>query len=39
MSTIPYETAEEAELAMEEAAALLRAACEKFFEVRPRRAA
>jgi hypothetical protein len=30
--TIPYTTAEEAERAMEDAAALLRAACESFFE-------
>lgn len=34
MSTIPYASAEEAEEAMEEVAALLRAACNKFFQKR-----
>jgi hypothetical protein len=34
MSTIPYATAEDAEQAMEETAALLRAACLKFFDKR-----
>jgi len=39
VSTIPYDTAEEAERAMEEAAALLTAACNSFFEINPKHAA
>lgn len=39
MSTMPYATAEEAERAMEEVAALLRAACLKFFKFFEKKAA
>jgi hypothetical protein len=39
MSTDAHATAEDAERDMEEASALLRAACNSFFEIKPKRAA